>query len=124
MMASNNSYEIQILDEEQSRNIIVEYIQTHPGCIAEDILRGQKLVGRKKLFSILHYLKKKKIIIEDRRKSTRKTRNKKLLVNRGNPHVLVLNELNRIQKVYISILNKTVEAYNNGRYLADWKGLW
>jgi hypothetical protein len=118
-MASNNSYTI--LDEEQSRNIIVEYIQTHPGCIAEDILRGQKMVGRKKLFSILHYLKKKKIIIEDRRKSTRKTRNKKLLVSRGNPHVLVLNELNRIQKVYISILNKTVEAYNNGRYLADWK---
>jgi hypothetical protein len=118
-MSFDQSLEMDIFDEERSREIVVDFVQTNPGCIAEDILRGQNQIGRKKLFRILHALKEEKTIIVERRKS--KVRNKKLFVNKFSPQAVVVSELKKLEKIYISILNKTVDAYNNGRYLGDWK---
>jgi hypothetical protein len=120
-MSFDESLAIEIFDEERSREIIIDFIQTRPGCIAEDILRGEKQIGRKKLFRILGDLKEEKVIIEEKRKSKQKVRNKRLFVNGANPQTVVLNELKNFEKIYFSILNKTVYAYNNGRYLGDWQ---
>ena len=120
-MSIDESSGMEIFDEEKYREIIIDFIQTHPGCIAEDILRGQNQIGRKKLYRILPALKEEKIIIEEQRKSKPKARNIKLFVNGGNPQTVVLNELKNFEKIYFSILNKTVDACNNGRYLGDWE---
>jgi hypothetical protein len=120
-MDIDESFGMEIFDEEKSGEIITDFIQTHPGCIAEDILRGQNQIGRKKLFRILPALKNEKIIIEEQRKSKPKARNIKLFVNGANPQTVVLNELKNFEKIYFSILNKTVDACNNGRYLGDWE---
>jgi hypothetical protein len=118
-MVFDESFEI--FDEEQSREIIIDFIQINPGCIAEHILKGQNQIGRKKLFRILRALKEEKIIIEERPKSKTRVRNKKLFVNRSSPQAVVLNELKKFEKIYRSISNKTIDAYNNGRYLGDWE---
>lgn len=34
---------------------------------------------------------------------------------------VVLNELKAFEKIYFSVLNKTADACNNGRYLGDWQ---
>jgi hypothetical protein len=92
-MSFDQSLEMDIFDEERSREIVVDFVQTNPGCIAEDILRGQNQIGRKKLFRILHALKEEKTIIVERRKS--KVRNKKLFVNKFSPQAMVVSELKK-----------------------------
>jgi Tfp pilus assembly ATPase PilU len=44
---------IQPLDENRRRQIIIDFISTHQGCTAEDIVKGQNKIGRKKVFKIL-----------------------------------------------------------------------
>jgi hypothetical protein len=36
-----------IFDEEQAREIIIDYVQTHPGCSKEEILKKQNKIGKK-----------------------------------------------------------------------------
>ncbi len=117
-MSDDELLGMEIFDEEKSREVVIDFVQTNPDCIAEDILRGQKQVGRKKLFRILPELKKEKIIIEGK-KSKLNARNIKLFVNGANPVTVVLNELKKFEKIYSSILEKTADACNNGRYLGD-----
>jgi hypothetical protein len=106
--------EIDIFDEERSREIVIDFVQTHPGCIAEDILRGQNRIGRKKLFRILSDLKNEKVI-EDPQKSKPKSRNKQIFVNGANPLAIILYELEKFEKFYYLILEKTVDVCNRRR---------
>ena len=113
-MDSVASLEIEIFDEEKSREIVIDFIQTNSGCIAEDILRGQNRIGRKKLFRILSDLKNENVITEGE-KPKPKARNKPLLVNGANPLTVILNELEKFEKIYYLILEKTVDVCNKKR---------
>jgi hypothetical protein len=46
-------------------------------------------------------------------------RKRPLFVNGANPYTVVINELKNFEKLYFSILSKTINACNNGRYLGD-----
>jgi hypothetical protein len=120
-MSFDESLEVEIFDEERSRETVIDFVQTHPECIAQDIVDGQTEVGRKKVFRILRDLKKEKIISEVKLKSKRRVRNKPLLINEANPYTVVVTELKTFEKIYFSILDKIVNACNNERYLHDWK---
>lgn len=110
-MDMDESLDIEIFDEEKSREIVIDFIQNKTGCIAEDILRGQNRIGRKKLFRILSDLKNENVIIEGE-KSKPNARNKHLLVNGANPLTVTLNELEKFEKIYCLILEKTVDVCN------------
>ncbi len=113
-MDIDESLEIEIFDEEKSREIVIDFIQNKSGCIAEDILRGQNRIGRKKLFRILFDLKNENVITEGE-KPKPKARNKPLLVNGANPLTVILNELEEFEKIYYLILEKTVDVCNKKR---------
>jgi hypothetical protein len=46
-MSIDESSGMEIFDEEKYREIIIDFIQTHPGCIAEDILRTKSNRAKK-----------------------------------------------------------------------------
>jgi len=105
-----------IFDEEQAREIIIDYVQTHPGCSKEEILTKQNKIGKKKLNRILPTLIEEGVIKEDKPIG----RKKPLFVNKANPYTVVVTELKKFEKIYFSILDKTVSARNNIGYLRDW----
>jgi hypothetical protein len=105
--------EIEIFDEEQSRETIIDFVQTHPGCIVQKIVDQTKIGARRKVFRILGDLKKEKIIIEEELKTKRRVRDKLLFVNGANPYTVVLNELKKFEKIYFSILDKAVVVCKN-----------
>jgi hypothetical protein len=107
---------LEIFDVEQARETIIDFIQTHPEWTREKFLKEQNKIGKKKLNSILPDLIKEGIIEEV--KSSGKKR--PLIVKAANPYTVVLNELKSFEKIYFSILNKTIEACNKGRYLGDY----
>src|SRR5215212_1743850 len=98
-----------IFDEEQAREIIIDYVQTHPGCSKEEILTKQNKIGKKKLNRILPALIEEGVIKEDKPIG----RKKPLFVNGANPYTVVLNELKNFENIYFLILNKTVNTSNN-----------
>jgi hypothetical protein len=106
-----------IFDEEQAREIIIDYVQTHPGCSKEEILKKQNKIGKKKLNRILPALIEEGVIKEEKPIG----RKRPLFVNEANPYTVVVTELKTFEKIYFSILDKTVNACNNERYLHDWK---
>jgi hypothetical protein len=109
--------EVDIFDEEQARETIIDFIQTHPGFTREEILKGQDRIRKKKLDRILPALIEEGVIKEDKPRG----RMKPLVVNRANPYTVVVTELKTFEKIYFSILDKTVNACNNERYLHNWK---
>jgi hypothetical protein len=117
-MASSEPLEtdITIFDEERARETVIDYVQTHPGCSKEEIWNvKENKVGKKKLNRILPDLIEEQIIEEGEPRG----RKKPLFVNGANPYTVVLSELKNFEKLYFSILNKTINACNNGRYLGD-----
>jgi hypothetical protein len=109
--------EIEIFAEEQAREIVIDYVQTHPGCSKEEIWRKQNKIGKKKLTRILPALIEEGIIIEGNPIG----RKKPLFVKEANPYTVVLNELKNFEKHYFSIMNKSIDAYKKGRYLGDYE---
>jgi hypothetical protein len=109
--------EVDIFDEEQARETIIDFIQTLPGCTREEILKGQDRIRKKKLDRILPALIEEGVIKEGKPIG----RKKPLSVNGANPYAVVVSELKTFEKIYFSILDKTVNACNNERYLHDWK---
>jgi hypothetical protein len=47
-------------------------------------------------------------------------RKRPLFVDKANPYTEVVTELKKFEKIYFSILDKTVSARNNSGYLRDW----
>jgi hypothetical protein len=80
-------------------------------------LKEQNKIGKKKLDRILPDLIKEGVI-EEVKSSGRK---RPLIVKAANPYTVVLNELKNFEKMYFSILNKTIDAYNKRRYLGDYE---
>jgi hypothetical protein len=105
-----------IFDEEQARETVIDYVQTHPGCSKEEIWNvKENKIGKKKLNRILPDLIEEGIIEEGEPRG----RKRPLFVNGANPYTVVLSELKNFEKIYFSILNKTINACTNGRYLGD-----
>jgi hypothetical protein len=116
----NDKSDFVIFDEEKSREIIIDLIQAKPGRIAEDIVRElekRKIMARKKFFRILRDLKKENIIkveegLKPKIKNAKAARDKKLVVNESNPITVTLNELERFEKLYYLILERTTDVFN------------
>jgi hypothetical protein len=92
----------QILTEEKRREIVINYLSNNAGCTAEDIVNGQKTIGRVKVFKILRDLKKEEIInsrvsLEDKRKIL-------LFINGDIPLIAIPRELDEIEKLLNPIL--------------------
>lgn len=52
--------------DESRRDAIINFIEKHQGCTAEDIVEGDKMSGRVKTFRILKDLKKEKLVREEK----------------------------------------------------------
>jgi hypothetical protein len=102
---------IQPLDESRRRELIINFVSTHQGCTAEDIVKGQNKIGRKKVFKILNELKKEAIILSEQSETNR--RNIKLFVNGNNLLVSVPRQLEEFNKVFFDLLMKAEEKVSD-----------
>jgi len=73
-MQSSESYQntIVILDEQAREKSVINFIDSHQGCTAEDIVKGNKQSGRVKTFRILNELKKRNVIWEEKSDTNKK----------------------------------------------------
>jgi hypothetical protein len=114
-MPSSEYYEatFEILDEQARQKSVIDFIDKHQGCTAEDIVAGNKLSGRGKTFRILKNLKKENVVREEISDSNR--RNKKLFLNESNPLISFPREVNKF-KDYLYPLFKAAQYYRSGGY--------
>jgi hypothetical protein len=84
------------IDENKRRDAIINYIDSHQGCTAEDIVKENKQSGRVKTFRILKDLKKGDVIREE--KSDTNKRDKKLFLNETNPLVSFPKEVKEFKE--------------------------
>jgi predicted HTH domain antitoxin len=101
VLENNDNSSFQIINEEERRKIVIEYVSANLGCTAEDIVNNITSIGRIKIFRILKELKKEGIVIHqtdltDKRKI-------KLFINTSNYLIIVSNELEQIRE-YLNIL--------------------
>ena len=115
-MTSTEIYGITKFDEQRYSQIIIDFILNNPGCTAECIMKNElekpeeeREIGRKRLFTILKKLKRKKVIME--KKSHKKARNKMLYVREDNALYTVSKELKEFEKLYPSLLKKIKVEY-------------
>jgi hypothetical protein len=95
------------MNEYARRKIVIDFISKRPGCIVEDIVREQNIIGRGKVFKIIEDLKKEKVVIEQ--KSKPNSRNIKLFINLDNRLVTVPREIDEFEQLFIHFINKLVE---------------
>jgi hypothetical protein len=95
------------MNEYERRKIVIDFISKRPGCIVEDIVREQDIIGRGKVFKIIEDLKKEKVVIEQ--KSKPNSRNIKLFINLDNRLVTVPREIDEFEQLFIHFINKLVE---------------
>jgi hypothetical protein len=109
------------IDENKRRNAIINYVDNHQGCTAEDIVRENKQCGRVKTFRILKYLKKRNVICEE--KSDKNKRDKKLFLNETNPLISFPKEVNEFRSVLSELFRKAQYhrlIYDNEAYPNDY----
>lgn len=95
------------MNEYERRKVVIDFISERPGCIVEDIVNQQDLIGRVKVFKIVEDLKKEKVVIEQRSKPM--SRNINLFINLDNRLVTVPREIDEFEKLFIHFINKLVE---------------
>ena len=86
------------IDEQKRRQIIIDYICDHKGCIFQNI-DGQSIIGRVKASRILKELKKEGIVIPHQ--SAKNKRDIKLFLNDDNPFISLPNELKEFKQFFI-----------------------
>jgi hypothetical protein len=116
-------YGITKFHEQRYSEIVYDFILNNPGCTAESFMKNElekpenkREIGRKRLFTILKKLKRKKVIME--RKLHKKARNKLLYVKEDNPLYVVSKELREFEKLYPSLLEK-VKGNPNPKLIYD-----
>jgi hypothetical protein len=97
-----------MLNEQDREKSVIDFIGSHQGCTAEDIVKGNKDSGRVKTFRILKDLKKRNVIREE--KSDTNKRDKKLFLNETNPLVSFPKEVNEF-KEYLYELFENARSY-------------
>jgi hypothetical protein len=109
---------IELLDESKCRQFVIDFITAHQGCIAEDIVKGQDKIGRKKVFRILKDLKNDHIVLPE--KSKINSRNIKLYIDGNNLLVSVPRELVEFKETFFNLLTKVEEKISdNARHWID-----
>jgi hypothetical protein len=105
-MQSSKSYQntIIILDEQARQKSVIDFIDSHQGCTAEDIVKGNKQSGRVKIFRILNELKKRNVIREEISDTNR--RDKKLFLNETNPLVSFPKEVNQFKEFLYGLFER------------------
>ena len=124
-MTSKETYGITKFDEQRYSQMIVDFILNNPGCTAEFIMKNElekaeeeREIGRRRLFTILKKLKRKKVIMD--KKSHKKARNKMFYVREDNPLYTVSKELKEFEELYPSLLKKVkgeLEGWQSGKRL-------
>lgn len=97
-----------MLNEQDREKSIIDYIDSHQGCTAEDIVKGNKHSGRVKTFRILKDLKKRNVIREE--KSDTNKRDKKLFLNETNPLISFPKEVKEFK-------NRLYPLFKKAQYL-------
>jgi hypothetical protein len=97
-MLSPESYQSKVvmLDEQTRQRSVIDFISSHQGCTAEDVVEGNKQSGRVKTFRILKELKRRNVIRE--KKSGTNKRDKKLFLNETNPLIWFPKEVNQFKE--------------------------
>jgi hypothetical protein len=105
-MLSSESYQntIVMLDEQERQKSVIEFISSHQGCTAENVVKENKFSGRVKIFRILKDLKKEKLIWEE--KSDTNKRDKKLFLNETNPLVSFPKEIKEFKNHLFPLFRK------------------
>lgn len=112
------SMSIELLDENKCRQIIIDFIAAHQGCIVEHIVRGQDKMGRKKVFRLLRGLKNDHIVLPEKSKTN--SRNIKLYVDGNNLLVSIPRQLDEFKKAFFNLLIKVEEGVSdNARHWTD-----
>jgi hypothetical protein len=106
-MNKRDRFKIGTIDEQQRRQVVIDYISDHKGCIAEDIVKGQTIVGRVKLFRILPDLKKEGVVIPEQ--STKNKRDIKLFLNNDHPFVSLPRELKEFKKYFYPLIDGAIK---------------
>jgi hypothetical protein len=95
------------LSEQDRRERIINFILNNPGCTAADIIDGQTVSGRKKVFGILKDLKQEGVVSQERSKPN--SRNIRLFVNQGSYFVTLPREIDDFEKLFTSFLSKLID---------------
>jgi hypothetical protein len=113
-MQSSESYQntVVILDEQTRQRSVIDFIDSHQGCTAEDIVKGNKQSGRVKTFRILNELKKRNVI---REQSDTNKRDKKLFLNETNPLISFPKEVKQF-KEYLYELFERAQLFRRWNY--------
>lgn len=93
------------MNEQQRRDILIEFIRKHPGCTKEKIIKIEAIpISRATVFKLLGELKNEGIVNEIIEKEN--SRDHKLFVNTSNLLVLVPGELEEFEKAFFPLLEK------------------
>lgn len=99
-----------LLENEEARRIITEFISNNQGCTAEDIVDGLKNhLSRVPLYNTLRELEAKEII-QDR---SRNRRDHKYFIDTSNPTILIPQQLEKIVKSFRAWLNSSAVKWQN-----------
>lgn len=98
-----------IVNEEYRVTAVTEFIRNHKGCTAQEIVDGQKVNGREKVFKILKELKKVKMVSEEKDEKDR--RKKKLFLANDHPLVSVPSELNNFETNFMQLVQKSMREF-------------
>ncbi|MFZ0513267.1 MAG: hypothetical protein WAM14_16780 [Candidatus Nitrosopolaris sp.] len=104
-----------LTDKEDRRTKIIEYISSHQGCNAQDIITGvENYVSRVTVFNILNSLEKGGAIRKEKDKPN--SRDFKFFVDTNNPLISLPIEFKEFKKYYYPLLETVKEEYKE--YLA------
>src|SRR2546430_2864103 len=106
-MNKRERHEIRTIDEQQRRQVVIDYISEHKGCTAEDIVKGQTIVGRGKVFRILPDLKKEGVVIPEQ--SAKNRRDIKLFLKDDHPFVSLPRELKEFKKYFYPLIDRAIK---------------
>lgn len=99
-----------LTDEEDRRTKIIEYISSHQGCNAQDIITGvENYVSRVTVFNILYSLEKVGAIRKEKDKPN--SRDFKFFVDTNNPLISLPIEFDEFKKYYYPLLERVKKEY-------------
>jgi hypothetical protein len=123
-MPSSEYYKntVEMLNEQARHRVIIDFISSHQGCTAEDIVKENKLSGRGKTFKILKELKNDCVVREENSDTNR--RDKKLFINENNPLVSFPEEIKEFKRNLYELFHRAQyyrkgSKYNNVVYPND-----
>src|SRR5215203_3242831 len=98
------------LNEKIRRDIVINFIENKPGCMAEDIVEGLKNeISRQPIFDILKDLINQKIIVDE--KINR--REHRYFINKNNIFYNTQKEIEKFKLAYFQLLEKYRLTYQN-----------